>query len=87
MTYQSKYEWLNIGPIREAVVRILSKNTTKTEICNKLGWVSNNGRSETSRLDQTIGIKNKFNNKKTMRYDNAVKIIRAIDRDPVEFGL
>ena len=86
------------APIREAVEHaVASGDYTYSSICRSLGWTRKRvkgGIGDTSRLKRGVGLlpsKDSSGNctvfTRTMRYDNAVRVVRAIDRDPVEFGL
>ncbi len=87
-------EWLDNKPIREAVERAEKLGMPKSLICERLGWTRvRKGRicMETSQLDRRIGRRPDTDRKggvylsRTIHYDVAAKIIRAIDRDPWEF--
>ncbi len=89
-------DWLDNKPIREAVERAEEHGMTKSMICERLGWTKvRRGKksSETSQLDRRIG--RRFDSDRRgghylshqIHYDVAVKIVRAIDRDPYEFDL
>ncbi len=87
-------DWLDNGPIREAVEEAEAKGLTKTMICERIGWHKRRKdgtmASETSQLDRRLGrrpdrAKGKISAQ--MSYENAVKICEAIGRDPWELGL
>ncbi len=86
-------DWLDNKPIREAVERAERLGMPKSLICERLGWTrTRKGRvcMETSQLDRRIGRRFDVSGgeryySRTIHYDVAVKIVRAIDRDPWEF--
>ncbi len=89
-------DWLDNKPIREAVERAERLGMPKSLICERLGWTRvRKGRvcTETSQLDRRIGRRADTAKdglrylSRTIHYDVAVKICRAIDRDPHELGL
>ncbi len=89
-------DWLDNKPIREAVEHAERHGMSKSLICERLGWTrTRRGKrsSETSQLDRRIGRRADVGRQgehylsRTIHYDVAVKIVRAIDRDPYEFGL
>ncbi len=55
------------------------------EIAKRLGWVH----PDTQRVRASLGLRKASDGKTrvAIRYENAVKIIRAIGRDPVDYGL
>jgi hypothetical protein len=90
-------DWLDNQPIREAVEEAEAQGLQKSVICDRLGWYRKDKRgkraAETSQLDRRIGRRHDMGRNgetyysRTIHYDVAVKICRAIDRDPVELGL
>ncbi len=88
-------DWLDNGPIREAVEEAEADGLTKSMICERIGWHrtrKDGGRSaETSQLDRRLGRRpdrgNRDNKSRQISYENAVKICEAIGRDPWELGL
>ena len=89
-------DWLDNGPIRRAVEEAEAHGLSKSMICERLGWTRiRKGKEclETSQLDRRIGRRMDTGKhgqqylSQTIRYDVAVKICRAIDRDPFELGL
>ncbi len=92
-TYGEKAEgWIPATPIREAVER---SEMTASEICRQLGWLRNhNGSPDSTRLNRALG-RSLFSGHggygrgkaKMLHYQTAIAILRAIDRDPVDFDL
>ena len=89
-------EWLDNEPIRKAVEQAEAHGMSKSDICERLGWTrTRKGKrsSETSQLDRRIGRRMDAGPhgqrylSRTIRYDIAVEICRAINRDPFELGL
>jgi hypothetical protein len=85
-------DWVDNGPIREAV---LSSQEDLSTICRRLGYV-NGIKPDTTRLQRRLGATATTGNgrygrrslkTRTIRYDIAVRIIEAINRDPVDFDL
>ena len=89
-------DWIPNGPIRQAVIEAEAHGTSKSMICERLGWTRmRNGKKcmETSQLDRRIGRRSDSDRhggqyySKTINYFVAVEICRAIDRAPYELGL
>ena len=84
-------------PIRRAVERYIREDHTWGEICRTLGWTRTvDGKPDTTRLKRSLGLateKRRKNGKlkklttKSMNSKTAIQIIRAIERNPNEFGL
>lgn len=93
MTTACSEDLIDNAPIREAVKRAVSRGVTLSEICHRLGWERGDGNAETSRLRRRIGDMPHIAGSgyltiaKTMHYDIAVQIVRALDLDPVDLGL
>ena len=98
MNYQREVNenWLDNEPIRRAVEEAEAHGISKSMICERLGWTRvRKGKKamETSQLDRRIGRRYDSDRhggqyySKTIHYDVAVKICRAIDRAPYELGL
>lgn len=82
-------QMIEVSQIQIAVLGAIESGDSYSRICKRLGWVEQDGRAETSRLQRTIGVK-QFSNgyfSHRMYTRNAVQIIEAIGGDPVEFGL
>jgi hypothetical protein len=67
-----------------------------SEICRNLGWVKDNGKSDTTRLQRRLGrmsCMSTHNGKvyrgtqQTIRYELATRIAKAAGIDPVDVGL
>ncbi len=81
-------------PLAEA---FLASGLSASEVCRRLGWVDKRNYAETSRLKRRLGLmmgmKGGTNKSKQlvywtgMRYETAVAITRALNLDPVDFGL
>ena len=89
-------DWLDNEPIRRAVEEAEAHGISKSMICERLGWTRvRKGKKamETSQLDRRIGRRMDTGKhgqqylSRTIRYDIAVEICRAIDRAPYELGL
>ena len=92
-SFKDKNKWPEVIPIRNAVLKYISNGNTKAQICRSLGLIRNN-KVDTTRLDRLLGIASTKSNgikrdypNKRIKYDIAVRIIRAINLDPVDFGL
>ena len=89
-SFKDQNKWPEVQPIRDAVLKYISNGNTKSQICRSSGII----KSDTTRLDRLLGIaptssngiKREYPNKR-IKYDIAVRIIRAINLDPVDFGL
>ena len=83
--------WVDNKPIREAVERAeQTDGLSMALIAERLGWKrpDRTGIGDGSRLSRRLGrttIDGEYT--RALRYDLAVAIIRAIDRDPVDFDL
>lgn len=84
-----------VAPIREA---FLNSGRTLTEVAIELGWtktVRGYTSADTSRLARKLGIMSFHGGPldeasaagRTIRYDDAVRIVRAMDADPVDCGV
>lgn len=80
---------IDVEPIREAVEAYIRNGGTWTTICRNLGFIRSDGKPESSNLKVMLGITPNSKGKlgKRVSYENAVQIVLAIGRDPVEFGL
>jgi hypothetical protein len=101
--YESDLEsgrMVECAPIREAVIALVFSEygPSWTDLCRRLGWMEqrrdwNGVQGEVTRLKRTIGYvpgggKGRgWKLRRLMTYDNAVKIVEAIDADPVDYGL
>lgn len=83
------------APIREAFEE---SGLNAATVCRRLGWVSSSGQPDTSRLQRRLGLRAGMKGGHgparqsqatwaAVRYETAIAIVRAIDRDPVDFGL
>jgi hypothetical protein len=88
--------WVATGPIREAVLAAVREGRTFGGIAFSLGWGrpgKTAGAGDGARLKRHVGLMSHHNGRgyssvaEHLRYDTAVAILRAIDRDPVWFGL
>lgn len=88
--------WVDNKPIREAVEQAEREGMSASEIALRLGWTSGyrrrHGRqADTSRLGRRLGRTANSDGhcsfSQALRYDIAVAIIRAVDREPHEFDL
>ena len=86
---------LDVSPFRELLKKRVSEGYTLTDIAFDAGFFnkSDNG-GDTSRLQRAAGIMGQKNGKgvsyppsRTVTYETAVRIVRACDRDPVDFDL
>ncbi len=91
---QATGAWVENTPIREAVVAAASNGTTYCAISRRLGWTKKNRRNgkagDSTRLKRRVGLARESTTQtftQMIRRDLAAEIVRAIDRDPVEFGL
>ena len=86
-------DWIDNAPIRAAVEQAVAGGMTYSAICRALGWLKPNGSGDTSRLRRRIGAmphlagNGRHDTSRTINYELAVQIARAIDIDPVEVGL
>lgn len=86
---------VDVIPIKEAVEKANKEGMSYGQMCRELEWYTNtsNGiRLDVTRLKRSIGAKPQIKRgKKTIAkqigYDRAMKIIRAIGYDPVDWGL
>ena len=89
-------DWIEPTPIRTAVEEVEAEGISASMICRRLGWMRRDRVEvgDVTRLRRRIGQKplspgshggRKYTH--MVRYDIAVAIIRAIDRDPVDFDL
>lgn len=76
---------VNVKPIREGVERYVNNGGSYTRICEYLEW----SKIDTNRLRRALGIITMSDGKLAQRinYESAVKIIRAIGDDPVDYGV
>lgn len=84
------------GPTRAAVLEAISAGASWSSSCRQLGWKKHRKRDpseDVSRLKKMLGVapytdkRGPGQFKRQLAYPVAVAIIRAIDRDPVDFGL
>lgn len=89
---------VDVAPIRAAVMAFIGKGGTWTYICNELEWMETETKPESSRLQRCLGLRsvstggNSHRERytyiaKRMTYENAIKILRAIEADPTDYGL
>jgi hypothetical protein len=82
-------QMIEVNQIQIAVLEAIEKGDSYSRVCKRLGWVDERGKADTSRLQRSIGLRTisggYFGHRMESR--TAVQIIRAIGRDPVEFGL
>jgi len=86
-----------VKPLADAVARMqLEQDLSLSEICRNLGWVKDNGKADTTRLQRRLGrmsCMSTHNGKmyrstqKTIGYDLASRIAKAAGIDPVDVGL
>jgi len=86
-----------VAPLAEAVARMQEEqDLSLSEICRNLGWVKDNGKSDTTRLQRRLGrmsCMSTHNGKvyrgtqQTIRYELATRIAKAAGIDPVDVGL
>lgn len=89
--------WVPNAPLREAVELAVSNGDTLSAIAGRMGWTrehQGHTSGDTSRLGRSLGRLPHKDNKgghtsygRTTRYETAVKIVEALDLDPVEFNL
>lgn len=91
-------EWVPNAPIREAVRRAIGKGEVNWhELSVRLGWSREHGgytHGDTSRLKRRLGIMPNTAARgyeryysEYIRYELACAIIRALDLDPVDYGV
>jgi hypothetical protein len=86
--------WVPNAPIRKAVQKAVREGDTYGSIAQRIGWTRRSHRGKTvgdgTRLKRRVGLarETKTNSlTRTLRYDIAVRIIRAIGEDPVDYDL
>lgn len=89
---------VEVLPIQKAVLKFIENGGSWSHICSELGWMQTETKPESSRLQRCLGLrkistgnnshgKRYSYNTKRITYDNAVKIIEAIGREPRDFEL
>ena len=89
---------LDVAPFREAILKEIEGGTTWSELCFRIGYTRTDksrpsGRSaDTTRLQRLVGCREDISHGKrhfrgAISYETAVKIVKALERDPVDFGV
>jgi hypothetical protein len=91
-------EFVSVEPIKKAVLEYIDKGNTWSQIAERMGWMHplwlkpGYYKGDIVRVQRLIGYsryhsKGHWYIKKMVRYDLAVKLIEAIEREPYEFDL
>lgn len=79
-----------VAPIRKAVLEYLRhEKMSYAELARRLGWIDKRGKADTSRLLRMLGLRARRGEKRSTEIQeaNAVMLVEAIDKMPVEFNL
>lgn len=82
-----------VEPFRERVLELLRRGLTAPEIAARAGYFYAGGTGNGSRLLRDVGLRHDHSHgkrrppRRTMTYEVAVRLCRALDLDPWEAGL
>jgi hypothetical protein len=78
-----------VGPLQEAFRAALDTGESENTIALRMGWTRGNGHGDIQRLKRTLGLVPMSHGSinKHMAYHNAVLLVRALNRDPVDLGV
>ena len=80
---------IDVTPFRHAISAQLARGVPASELCLRAGYVQRSGKGDTTRLKRAAGLAPDRRGKAAVLVtpDTALRLVRALAADPVDFAL
>ena len=92
---------IDVAPFREAALEAIANGATWSELAFRMGYVRKDKRTanldgkaaDITRLKRRLGVVDEYHSNgrryrtKGISYEIAVRVVKALERDPVDFGV